>query len=204
MKLIVATLLLAALALGAKLAVGHLAPEKVASASVRFTADEVGAAPDAIPWVRSVRITGDDGLRPTSIASELETRADAPLDRRALDADRLRVVRALSADGYLDASVDTPRVRSTADGVTVELPVVTGTRYQVRAVRLEGRQLVRHAELAAVPTLRAGEDAIGERIDGNVALLRGWLADRGVAASVGVRVDVDRYTQVVDVTFVAE
>lgn len=192
MKLAVATLLLAALAVSAKLAVQHLAPERVASASVSLTADEVG-----VQTVQSIRISG---LHATSFA-DLQTRAGSPLDRAALDADRLAIVRSLAAEGYLDAGVEEPRIRAVAGGLAIELPVVTGARYVVRDVRVEGKQARR---LADVPTLLAGQDAIAARIDGNVSLLRTFLADRGIRAGVGVHLEVDRAMQVVDVIFRAD
>ncbi len=194
MKLLVAALLLGALALGTREVVARLAPEAQASASgasetVRRT------FPDT---VRSVRVTGATGT------FELQTREGAALDPRALDDDRLRIVRVLAAEGYLDAGVETPRVHHLEDGVFVELPVITGARYVVRDVRLEGRQLARHPELPSVPTLRADQEALAARIDGNITLLRDWLAHRGVTASVGARLDIDRYAQAVDVIFTVD
>jgi len=198
-KLFVATLLLAALALGAKLAVERLAPERVASAADGDT----GGAKAASDVVQSVRITGS-GLRATSLDELIETRAGEPLDHKTLDADRLRIVRALAADGYLDAGVEEPRLRASDGGLAIELPVVTGSRYLVREVRVDGKLLRRHPDLGGVPTLRSGQDAVSERIDGNVELLRDWLADRGSKkAGVGVRLEIDRRTQVVDVVFTA-
>ncbi len=196
-KLFVAAVLIASLAVGAKLAVERIAPEKVASAS---NSDTAGGAKAATGLVQSIRVTGS-GLRATALLPLLETREGAPLHDGVLDADRLRLVRALAADGYLDAGVEEPKIRALASGITVELPVVAGPRYVIRDVRLEGRQVRRHPDLTAVPTLHAGNDALAERIDGNVALLRTWLADRGTTASVGVDLDIDRYTQQVDVVF---
>ena len=194
MKLLVAALLLGALALGTREVVARLAPEAQASAS---GVSEKVPAPIS-DTVRSVRVTGATGR------FELQTREGAALDPRALDDDRLRIVRVLAADGYLDAGVAMPRVHHLDDGISVELPVITGARYLVREVRLEGRQLTRHPDLSAVPTLRPDQEALAARIDGNIDLLRDWLAHRGVTASVGARLDIDRYAQAVDVIFTVD
>lgn len=194
-KLVVATLLLAAAAVTAKVAIEHVAPERVASASTEPT-DRWAEAGDAI---RSIRFDAP-GLRAAALSEVIETRVGGPLDRARLDADRVRLRDWLVARGHLDAQVEAPATRRTDSGSFVDFAIEAGPVYVVRDVRFEGKR-ADVAGLAAVPTVIAGHDVAAERLDGNVDLLRDWLAHRGITAKVSFRLNVDRFTKQVDVVF---
>ncbi|MCA9675103.1 MAG: hypothetical protein H6709_06145 [Kofleriaceae bacterium] len=152
--------------------------------------------------MRSVRFSLARGsLRAATLADVIDTRAGEPLSAARLEADRERLQQWLVARGHLDAVVEVPTVRVGGDGAAaVEFAVDTGPLYVVRAVVLRGRH-ADHPGLAAVATLRPGNDAIAERIDGNVELLRDWLAHRGVTATVTARMEPDGFTGEVDVIY---
>lgn len=194
-KLVVATLLLAAAAVTAKVAVEHLAPERVASASTQPT-DRWAAAGDAI---RSIRFDAP-GLRAAALSDVIETRLGGPIDRARLDADRVRLRDWLVARGHLDAAVEAPATRLTDSGTFIDFVIDAGPVFVVRDVRFEGKR-AGVAGLASVPTVIAGHDVAAERLDRNVELLRDWFAHRGTQARVSVRLDVDRFSKQADVVF---
>lgn len=198
MKLVVATLLLAAAAIVAKVAVERLAPERVASASTRPTDGRA----EAVGQIRSIRFDAP-GLRAAALSGVMTSREGAMLDAALLGADRGRLEQWLVARGHLDASVAEPSVRVADGAVFVDIDVDAGPVFVVRAVRIEGKR-ADLAGLSAVPTLTAGHELLAERLDSNVALLRDWLAHRQVKASVSARLEVDRFTKQVDVVFTVD
>jgi outer membrane protein assembly factor BamA len=199
-KLVVATLLLVAMALGAKVAIERIAPEEVASASTRVTTPS--RAKTEAGTVQSVRFTGP-GLRAAFLSDVVATRPGEPLRESSLESDRLHILDAMLARGYLDASVGVPQVEWSDGGAAwVDFPVDAGSLYVVRSVAVEGKQLRRHPALAEVPTLVAGNPAIDERIEASAGLLRDWLAQRGVKAIVTVEVALEKFSKQIDVVYV--
>jgi outer membrane protein assembly factor BamA len=149
--------------------------------------------------VASVRFEGDN-LPLAALDRALTTRVGAPLRQEDLSRDRAALVATLQARGHLAAEVTGVRV-AWAGGAHVVFTVAAGGVYQVASVHVEGTQTRRFAELAAVPTLLAGQPWHPDRAAANVALLRDWLAERGVKADVTARRVVDHVQHTVDVTF---
>ena len=202
-KLVVATLLLAGLALAAKIAVERVAPEPMASASAGLTETRrAGDAPKA-GTVEAVRFSGP-GLRAAFLSDVVTTREGSPLRENLLESDRQRVLEALIARGHLDAKVAAPRVSWHQGAAWVEFPVDAGPVYVVRAVTVEGKATKRHPGVADVPTLRIGDDADADAIEASADLLRDWLAARSVRAKVTVATDVEPYGKQVDIRYVVQ
>ncbi len=198
MKLVVATLLLAAAALVAKVAVEHLAPERVASASTQVTDGRAEVAGQ----IRSIRFDAP-GLRAAALLPVIDSREGDTLDPALLGADRARLEQWLVARGHLDAQVGEPRVRLAATGAHIDIQVTAGPVFVIREVRIEGKR-AGLAGLRSVPTITAGHEVVADRVDGNVTLLRDWLAHRKVKANVRARLEVDRFTKQVDVVFTVD
>lgn len=200
MKLVVATLLLVTMALGAKFAIERIAPEGAASASTRVTTPS--RAKTEAGTVQSVRFTGP-GLRAAFLSDVVATREGEAFRASSLEDDRLRILDAMLARGYLDATVGTPVVEWSDDGAAwVDFPVDAGSLYVVRDVAVEGKQLRRHPALAEVPTLEAGNPAQGERIEASAERLREWLAQRRIKATVTVKVELEKFSKQIDVAYV--
>jgi hypothetical protein len=197
-RLVVATVLLVAMAVAAKIAIERVAPEEVASASTRVTSP--GRAKPEAGTVQSVRFTGP-GLRAAFLSEVVATREGQPFDEAALASDRQRIVDALIARGHLDAAVGAPQVEWSDGAAWIDFPVEPGTLHVVRSVRVVGKQLRAHPGLADVPTLVAGNDAVAERIEASARLLRDWLAQRNLRATVTVTIDVEKYGKQIDVTY---
>jgi outer membrane protein assembly factor BamA len=195
-KLAVAILLLAAALVTAKVAVEHVAPERMASAS-----DSLTRAKAAAGTVETVRFTGP-GLRASFLAEAVATRAGTAVSRADLEADRLRIVDALVARGHLDAAASEAVVQwSDSGSAYVDFPVETGAIYQIRSVRLEGKLAARTPALAEVPTLAAGDIAASDRIEASAALLRGYLADHHLRGRVTWQLEVEHVGKQADVVF---
>jgi hypothetical protein len=202
-KLVVAALLLAGLALLARFAVEHVAPEPAASASASVTETRrAGDAPRA-GTVEAVRFSGP-GLRAAFLRDVVVTREGAPFRADQLESDRLRVFDALVARGHLDAKVGEPRVTWHDQAAWVDFPCEPGPVYVVRAVRVEGRGAKRHPGVANVPTLRSGDVAASEDIEASADLLRAWLEARDLRARVTVATDVEPYGKQVDIRYVVQ
>jgi len=198
-KLVVATVLLAAMALGAKVAIERVAPEEVASASTRITTPRRAEA--EVGMVQSVRFTGP-GLRAAFLHDVVATREGEPLRPGLVESDRLHILDAMLARGHLDAKVGVPHVSWAEDGTAhVDFPVEAGSVYVVRSVRVDGKLLRRHRGLADVPILEAGDDAVDERIEASAQLLRDWLEQRRLRARVTVKIEVERYGKLIDVVY---
>jgi outer membrane protein assembly factor BamA len=201
-KLVVATLLLVAMALGAKLAIERIAPEESASASTRVTTPSRAKAEAGT--VQSVRFSGP-GLRAAFLSDVVATREGETFRPSSLEDDRIRILDAMLARGYLDATVGTPHVEWSASGAAwVDFPVDAGSLYVVRDVKVEGKQLRRHPALAEVPTLVTGNPALGDRIEASAQLLRDWLAQRGIKAKVTVTTALEKFSKQVDVAYIVE
>jgi hypothetical protein len=202
-KLVVAALLLAGLALLARIAVEHVAPEPAASASASLTETRrAGDAPRA-GTVEAVRFSGP-GLRAAFLRDAVVTREGAPFRADQLESDRLRVLDALIARGHLDAKVAEPRVTWHDEAAWVDFPVEPGPVYVVRAVRVEGRGAKRHPAVAEVPTLRSGDVAASDDIEASADLLRAWLEARNLRAQVTIATDVEPYGKQVDIRYVVQ
>jgi outer membrane protein assembly factor BamA len=199
-KLVVATLLLLAMALGAKVAIERIAPEEAASASTRVTTPS--RAKTEAGTVQSVRFTGP-GLRAAFLSDLVATREGETFRESSLESDRIRILDAMLARGYLDATIGVPQVEWSDDGAAwVDFPVDAGSLYVVRNVAVEGKQVGRHPALADVPTLETGNPAIGERIEASAQQLRDWLAQRSVKATVTVKVELEKLSKQIDVVYV--
>jgi outer membrane protein assembly factor BamA len=201
-KLVVAALLLVAMALGAKLAIEHVAPEETASASTRVTTPS--RAKIEAGTVQSVRFTGP-GLRAAFLSDVIATREGAAFRASALEDDRVRILDAMLARGFLDATVGAAKVEWTdSGGAWVEFPVDAGSLYVVRDVRVEGKALRRHPALADVPTLEPGHPAIGDRIEASAGLLRAWLTQRDLTGTVTVHIETDGLGKQIDVVYTVD
>ena len=190
-KLFVATLLLVAAAVAAKVAIEHLAPEGTASASDSIPRAKVAGTVDAVTF------TGP-GLRAAFLSEVVATRAGAPLSTADLAGDRIRIVDALVARGHLDAHAGEAVVAASDAGTFVDFPVTVGPTYVIRDVRVAGRAV---AGIAAVPTVRPGDPAASTRIEASAALLRTWLADHQERGTVSWTLTPDPLTQQADVVF---
>jgi outer membrane translocation and assembly module TamA len=150
--------------------------------------------------VASLRFEGV-GLPLAALERALTTRVGAPLRQDDLTHDRAALVALLQARGHLAAEVTDVRI-TWSNGAHVTFAITAGGVYRVDSVRVEGAHTRRFAELAAVPTLLAGQPWHPERAAANVALLRDWLAQRRVTADVTARRVVDHALHTVDVVFV--
>jgi outer membrane protein assembly factor BamA len=195
-KLLVATLLLVAAVVVAKVAIEHLAPERPASASNGDTRAKAAAG-----TVEAVRFTGP-GLRALSLSDLVATREGAPLSADVLASDRERVVAALTARGHLEASADEPIVEWTSTGAArVSFPVEVGRLYVFGTIRVEGKLIAKHPRLAELPTITAGEVVAADRVDASAELLRAYLAQHDLRGTVSVTVEPDPVDAQADVVF---
>ena len=202
MKLVVATLLLVTMALGAKFAIERIAPEEAASASTRVTTPS--RAKTEAGTVQSVRFTGP-GLRAAFLSDVVATREGETFRQSSLEDDRIRILDAMLARGYLDATVGAPVVEWSDEGTAwVDFPVDAGSLYVVRSVAVEGKQLARHPALAEVPTLETDNPAVGQRIEASAELIREWLAQRRVKGTVTVKVELEKLSKQIDVAYIVE
>ncbi|MBE7449588.1 MAG: hypothetical protein HS111_12040 [Kofleriaceae bacterium] len=149
--------------------------------------------------VASVRVAGP-GLPIATLERALSTRVGAPLTDADLARDRAALVATLEARGHLGAAVDDVRV-TWAGGAHVVFEVSAGHVYLVDEVRVTGVPARLAASAAGVPTLLRGQPWQPGRAADNVALLRDWLARRGVAAEVTARRELDHARHTVEVTF---
>jgi outer membrane protein assembly factor BamA len=168
--------------------------EAVAAPSTAYAA----AATDPAT-VTTVRINGEN-LPIAALERALSTRAGNRVSDTDLAHDRAAILATLEARGHLGASVTGVRVIQ-SNGAHVVFDVTSAGVYHVAAVRVDGAPARLAAELAAVPTLLRGQPWHPERAADNVALVREWLAHRGVTADVTARRTVDHATHTVDVTF---
>jgi outer membrane protein assembly factor BamA len=193
-------LLTSALAIAAAIAIVHQQGiREVEAEAVPGIAGSL--APPADPHaVASIRFEGEN-LPLAALERALTLEVGAPLREDDVAHDRAALVATLQARGHLAAEVTGVRV-TWADGAHVVFEVAAGGVYQVASVRVEGAYTRRFAELAAVPTLLAGQPWHPDRAAANVTLLRDWLAQRHVKADVTARRVVDHVRHTVDVTFV--
>lgn len=196
-----------ALALAASVLAIALAIVAVHRAGIREVVAEAvpgDAGPAMLPSdphaVASIRFAGDS-LPVAALERAIDTRVGAPLSEDDLAHDRAALVATLQARGHLAAEVTDVRV-DWSHGAHVTFEIRAGGIYRVDAVRVEGAHTRRFAELAAVPTLLAGQPWHPDRAAANVTLLRDWLAQRHVKADVTARRVVDHDLHTVDVTFV--
>ncbi|MFT3696126.1 MAG: POTRA domain-containing protein [Kofleriaceae bacterium] len=132
--------------------------------------------------VQSVAFDGK-GLPVTELRSVLTTHAGEMIGKDALAADRAALANALTARGYLDASVQPAQVTYDATGgVFVTFAITTGALYHVHDVRVEGAT----AQDTGIVTIARGDVVRAARIAEVRDAIATRLSSRGKPGSVAV------------------
>ncbi|MBS1119961.1 MAG: hypothetical protein H6Q90_2189 [Deltaproteobacteria bacterium] len=109
--------------------------------------------------IESISIDGV-GLPIAALRATMSTKLGTIVDDATLEADRARLLAALTRRGYLAAKVAPPVVTFGGGGVYVVFDIVRGPLYHLSAVELVGPSW----HDAGVVTIAAGDEALGDRL----------------------------------------
>lgn len=132
------------------------------------------------PWVDTVELFGEPGLRPSLIRREILQKASAPLSNELLDTSRRALLELYADRGYLEAMVNVELVERQPGRYDARFRLEPGRRATVGEVHFEGR-------LDTLPTealrdeVRSGPGDAFDRanLDGDRERLRLWLSKQG-------------------------
>jgi hemolysin activation/secretion protein len=135
-----------------------------------------------------------------ALRDALTTQAGDQLDQAKLDHDRVAMLAALQARGYLAAKVGAAQVGFDEDGgAFVTFAIDQGPVFHVRSVHVTGAA----AKDSGIVTLAAGETASPVHFEQARQALATRLAARGKQATVTLETQTDDAAGAVDVTLVA-
>jgi outer membrane protein insertion porin family len=107
------------------------------------------------PWVESVKVTGNSGLRSSEILDVVTTKTNDIFNSSKLRIDELAVRRLYLERGYPDAKISSSnRPGSSAKATIIVFSVVEGSQVAVREIRFSGNQAVASQTLKGLMGLK--------------------------------------------------
>lgn len=139
--------------------------------------------------IKAITFTGNEKLKTSSLRKVMQQKrrnifswitGSGTLDQDLLSADRVLLRRAYTAEGYLDAKIGEPEIKSLDDErIEIVIPVEEGPRYRMGSVSLDGITLFDTSAVQALVTNQPGDVASSDALYDMTRKIRDYYSSRG-------------------------